>query len=205
MSSRMLELWKHPWPLWWSRRDGNVASSLCTYLLPTQRLLPGRWCALLSVSHRLVEQLAKSSTSKWNTARKGVARHDSSQRVMVPWRHFQAVRPSVSRRRGQSPRYRETHGTGGRTCSTVGMLGSWCKLKRAPPAKGDQPKNWRATDPSTSGHQPHNWAGRRYFLTWSVSSSSVYFSAYNVSEVCGSTSTMTCPRSLLCARRRGVG
>ena len=31
------------------------------------------------------------------------------------------------------------------------------------PRKGDQPQNWRATDPSTSGHQPHNWAGRRYF------------------------------------------
>ena len=36
--------------------------------------------------------------------------------------------------------------------------------------KGDQPQNWRATDPSTSGHQPHNRAGRRYFLTWVVPS-----------------------------------
>ena len=45
--------------------------------------------------------------------------------------------------------------------------------QRAPPRKGDHPqKNWRATDPSTSGHQPHNWTGRRYFLIWSVSSSS---------------------------------
>ena len=25
-------------------------------------------------------------------------------------------------------------------------------------AGGDQPKNWRATDPSTSGHQPENWS-----------------------------------------------
>ena len=36
--------------------------------------------------------------------------------------------------------------------------------QRASPAKGDHPKNWRATDPSTSGHQPHNWSSRRYFL-----------------------------------------
>ena len=40
--------------------------------------------------------------------------------------HFQAMRRSVSRRGGQSPRYRETHGTGGRTSGIVGMLGLWC-------------------------------------------------------------------------------
>ena len=34
-------------------------------------------------------------------------RYHCSQRVMVPVWHFQAMRPSVSRRRGQSPRYRE--------------------------------------------------------------------------------------------------
>ena len=53
-----------------------------------------------------LSSFAKSSTSKWNTARKGAECH-CSQRVMVPWRHFQAMRPSVSRRGGQSPRYRE--------------------------------------------------------------------------------------------------
>ena len=36
--------------------------------------------------------------------------------------------------------------------------------QRAPPAKGDHPQNWRATDPSTSGHQPHNWSSRRFFF-----------------------------------------
>ena len=34
--------------------------------------------------------------------------------------------------------------------------------------KGDQPKDWRATDPKTSGHQPEDWAGRGYFLTLSA-------------------------------------
>ena len=38
--------------------------------------------------------------------------------------------------------------------------------------KGDQTENWRATDPITSGHQPQNWTGRRYFLTFAVTSSS---------------------------------
>ena len=36
------------------------------------------------------------------------------------------------------------------------------------PRKGDQPKNWRATDPSISGHQPQNWTGRRYFFNLNV-------------------------------------
>ena len=36
------------------------------------------------------------------------------------------------------------------------------------PRKGDQPKNWRATDPKTSGHQPKNWSGRRYFFNLNV-------------------------------------
>ena len=32
------------------------------------------------------------------------------------------------------------------------------------PRKGDEPKDWRATVPTTSGHQPKDWAGRGYFL-----------------------------------------
>ena len=64
--------------------------------------------------------------SQWKTAREGVEGRNCSQRVMVPWRHFQAMRPSVSRRRGQRPRYRETHGASGRTSGIVGMLGPWC-------------------------------------------------------------------------------
>ena len=33
---------------------------------------------------------------------------------------------------------------------------------RAPPA-GDQPENWRATNPRTGGHQPEHWLGRSTF------------------------------------------
>ena len=56
------------------------------------------------------------------------------------------------------------------------MLGPWCRLTSAlpppPPAKGDQPQNWRGTDPGTR-HQPHKWAGRRLLLSLTVSSSTV--------------------------------
>ena len=50
-----------------------------------------------------------------------------------------------------------------------------CRVARAPPA-GDQPEDWRATDPETGGHQPQNWRGAVYFLTL--------------------TWTVTCPRSV---------
>ena len=40
------------------------------------------------------------------------------------------------------------------------------------PQRATNPQNWRATDPNTSRHQPRDWAGRRCFLTLSVSSSS---------------------------------
>ena len=74
----------------------------------------GRWqCRLLAVR--------VSSPRKATSAQKGGGRHNCSQRVMVPWRHFQAMRPSVSRWGAQSPRYREH--AGGRTSGTVGMLG----------------------------------------------------------------------------------
>ena len=74
---------------------------------------------------------------------RGYEGHNCSQRLMVlngeqhfpamrpgvmvlnGEQHFQAMRPSVSRRGGQSPRYRETHGTGGRTSGILGMLGPW--------------------------------------------------------------------------------
>ena len=66
------------------------------------------------------------------------------------------MRPSVSRRTAS------THGAGGRTSGTVGMPGP-CTSGPLP-AKGDHSQNWRATDPSTSGHQPHNWSSRRYYF-----------------------------------------
>ena len=49
--------------------------------------------------------------------------------------------------------------------------GSTTRSRRVPPARGDQLKNWRATDPKTSGHQPKNWSGRLYFFTLSVGGS----------------------------------
>ena len=62
------------------------------------------------------------------------------------------MRPSVSRREGQSLRYRETHGTGGRTSSIVGMLGPWCRLTSGHPPQ-------RATNPKTGGRLTQAPAG----------------------------------------------
>ena len=61
----------------------------------------------------------------------------------------------------------------------------WCYHSRqaGTPRKGDQPKDWRATDPKTSGHQPKDWAGRGYFLTLSAPTCSSW------------TLVVTCPRS----------
>ena len=84
--------------------------------------------------------------------------------------------------------------------------------KRAPPAKGDQPQNWRATDPSTSGHQPHNWAGRRLLVNLvGVLESCEFLRRQRVgghytllngkaSELSGLPSTMSWPRSVCEAR-----
>ena len=66
--------------------------------------------------------------------------------------HFQAMRPSVSRRGGQSPKYRETHGTGGRTSGIVGMPGLWCRL-----TSGHSPQ--RATISKTGGRLTRAPAG----------------------------------------------
>ena len=42
----------------------------------------------------------------------------------------------------------------------------WCYHSRqaGTPRKGDQPKDWRATDPKTSGLQPEDWTGRGFFF-----------------------------------------
>ena len=50
-----------------------------------------------------------------------------------------------------------------------------CRVARAPPA-GDQPEDWRATDPETGGHHSQNWTGAVNFQTL--------------------TSTVTCPSSV---------
>ena len=82
----------------------------------------------------------------WERQHVQVEGHNCSQRVMVPRRHFQAMRPSVSRR-GQSPRYREyarhrwTYGRRRGECWDHGV-----DSQAGIPRKGDQ---------------PHNWAGRR--------------------------------------------
>ena len=64
-------------------------------------------------------------------------------RVMVlnGEQHFQAMRPSVPRRTASM------HGAGGRTSGIVGTGTMVLIHQRAPPAKGDHPQNWRATDP----------------------------------------------------------
>ena len=131
------ELCNRPWPpSWGSRRDGNVASSLCASLLPAQG-------------------------------------HNCSPSVMVPWNHFQAMRPTVSRRGRQSPRYREYARYWWKYQRHRGSAGTHGVDSQAgTPPQGRTNPNWRATDPSTSGLQPHNWSGRPLFLTFSVSSSS---------------------------------
>ena len=42
----------------------------------------------------------------------------------------------------------------------------WCyhSIQAGTPRKGDQPKDWRATDPQISGLQPEDWAGRGFFF-----------------------------------------
>ena len=50
----------------------------------------------------------------------------------------------------------------------LGTPQKMCPRRKRAPWKGDQPQNWRATDPSTSGHQPPNWTGRRYFFNLNV-------------------------------------
>ena len=69
--------------------------------------------------------------------------------------------------------------------------------QRAPPAKGDHPQNWRATDPSTSGHQPHNWSSRRYFLNLEFGG--------HVLEVSSTSRTMASRRSVPRVALRPVG
>ena len=117
------------------------------------------------------------ASSQWKTAREGVEGHTCSQRLMVPWRHFQAMRPSVSRRGAKSAR---------RAVLVDVPAASWeCWDHR----KGDQPQDWRATDPSTSELQPHNWSGRLYFLTFSMTSSSRKAGTILVFEVAGWSSS----------------
>ena len=69
--------------------------------------------------------------------------------------------------------------------------------QRAPPAKGDHPQNWRATDPSTSGYQPHNWSSRRYFLN-------IEFGGHAL-EVSSTSRTMASRRSVPRVTLRPVG
>ena len=69
--------------------------------------------------------------------------------------------------------------------------------QRAPPAKGDHPQNWWATDPSTSGHQPHNWSSRRYFFN-------VEFGGH-VPEVSSTSRSMASRRSVPRVVLRPVG
>ena len=70
--------------------------------------------------------------------------------------------------------------------------------QRAPPAKGDHPQNWPATDPSTSGQQPHNWSSRRFFFF------NLEFGGH-VPEVSSTSRSMASRRSVPRAPLRSVG
>ena len=96
--------------------------------------------------------------SQWKTAREGVEGHNCSQRVMVPWRHFQAMRPSVSRQgraKSQVPRERTVlywwmHQRHRGNAGTMVLT-----HKRAPPAKGDQnPKTCGRLTQAPAGTNP---------------------------------------------------
>ena len=91
--------------------------------------LPG-WLS----SSRVGPSIPCESLSRQNTAREGralPARTGSWCKVGVS-----KPRDPAPRAGGQSPRYRETHGTGGRTGSVVGMLGLRCRLTSGHPPQG---------------------------------------------------------------------
>ena len=73
--------------------------------------------------------------------------------------------------------------------------------QRAPPAKGDHPQNWRATDPSTSGQQPHNWSSRRFFF---FLKKNLEFGGH-VPEVSSTSRSVASRRSVPRAPLRSVG
>ena len=77
--------------------------------------------------------------------------------------------------------------------------------ERVPP-RGDQPKNWRATNPRTSGHQPENWQAALLFNIDGVLKSGGLLRLQRVgaqraapedelAEVSSSSLPSTCPRS----------
>ena len=88
------------------------------------------------------------------------------------------------------------HVTSGRSGGIVACWDHCVDSQAGTSRKGDQPKNWRATDPNTSGRQPQNWTGRRCVLTSTVSSST------------GKSGPSRCPKSQarlpqVCLRRVG--
>ena len=75
--------------------------------------------------------------------------------------------------------------------------------ERVPPPRGDQPKNWRATNPRTGGHQPENWQAA---LLFNIDGVIKFFGAglFTEFEVAGETSSRTpslCRSSLVDFRR----
>ena len=123
--------------------------------------LLGASCTLLRVSHRCVqfpESVRKSSG------------RSVSFNAQPLWERRSAPEGATTRAGISVPRVR--------TLPVDVPAASWecwdhgVDSQAVTPRKGDQPQNWRATDPRTSGHQPQNWTGRRYFLTLAVSSRS---------------------------------
>ena len=90
--------------------------------------------------------------------------------VLNGGQHFQAMGPIVSRRGGAKSQVSRD----ARVLVDVPAASWECwdhgvDSQAGTPRKGrPTQKNWRATDPSNSGHQPHNWPDRRYFFNHDV-------------------------------------
>ena len=74
--------------------------------------------------------------------------------------------PSRASHGGNWPPFRGRDGQ--RSSTWYCWQGGWHSSQSGTSRTGDQHKDWRATDPKTSGHQPEDLAGRGYFLTLSA-------------------------------------
>ena len=88
--------------------------------------------------------------------------------------HWPSVGNGTGARTSGVPEIAGTRDTGGRTGNIAEMLGPRLPVdvpaalrecrgqgtdpRAGTPRKGDQPKDWRATDPRTGGHHPKNWS-----------------------------------------------
>ena len=131
-------------------------------------------------------KLVRPSSSR-NRARSGVSSMLTVGRPPARvWRATTAHKGSWCRGVISKPRDARYWWTCQRHRGNVGTM--LLTRKRAPTVKGDQPQNWRATDPSTSGHQPCKWVSTRSVTC----RRSVGRLPRGVSEVSSLCSTMSC-------------